>query len=167
VFAHDARPIRWTPYILFGQWSPRASFRCPRRGPFAPAADIIALVGVFALARMFRAAMDIGRAFGGSGARRGADRFLAEPAMLMTLLTAAFISGSTGSPPSSILPAHRVRPPPSLASWRSPLSWCARENAHPDRQPGYAPGAHRGHGADPRVPARLALIDGRSPSLRL
>src|SRR5258708_16653120 len=66
--------------------------------PFAPAADIIALVGVFALARMFSAlaAMDIGTSFGGLGARREMlIGFLAEPAMLMTLFTAAFISGST------------------------------------------------------------------------
>jgi formate hydrogenlyase subunit 4 len=66
--------------------------------PFAPAADIIALVGVFALARVFSAlaAMDIGTSFGGLGARREMlIGFLAEPAMLMTLFTAAFISGST------------------------------------------------------------------------
>src|SRR5258708_17700253 len=66
--------------------------------PFAPAADIIALVGVFALARMFSAlaAMDVGTSFGGLGARREMlIGFLAEPAMLMTLFTAAFISGST------------------------------------------------------------------------
>jgi len=66
--------------------------------PFAPAADVIALVGVFALARVFSAlaAMDIGTSFGGLGARREMlIGFLAEPAMLMTLFTAAFISGST------------------------------------------------------------------------
>ena len=40
--------------------------------PFAPAADAIALVGLFALARVFMslAAMDIGTAFGTLGARR-------------------------------------------------------------------------------------------------
>jgi len=66
--------------------------------PFAPAADIIALVGVFALARVFTAlaAMDVGTPFGGLGARREMlIGFLAEPAMLMTLFTAAFISEST------------------------------------------------------------------------
>src|SRR5438477_224848 len=42
------------------------------------------------------AAMDIGTSFGGLGARREMlIGFLAEPAMLMTLFTAAFISGST------------------------------------------------------------------------
>ena len=57
--------------------------------PFAPAADVIALVGLFALARVFisLAAMDIGTSFGTLGARREMMiGFLAEPAMLMTLL---------------------------------------------------------------------------------
>jgi hypothetical protein len=52
----------------------------------------------FSLARVFSAlaAMDIGTSFGGLGARREMlIGFLAEPAMLMTLFTAAFISGST------------------------------------------------------------------------
>jgi formate hydrogenlyase subunit 4 len=66
--------------------------------PFAPAADIIALVGLFATARVFAAlaAMDTGTSFAGLGARREMlVGFLAEPAILMTLFTAAFISGST------------------------------------------------------------------------
>src|SRR5712691_5716117 len=101
VFARDASPIfRWTPYILFGcMWLAAGIVPVLATGlPFAPAADIIALVGVFALARMFSAlaAMDIGTSFGGLGARREMlIGFLAEPAMLMTLFTAAFISGST------------------------------------------------------------------------
>src|SRR5439155_932079 len=75
VFAHDASPIfRWTPYILFGcMWLAAGIVPVLATGlPFAPAADIIALVGVFALARMFSAlaAMDIGTSFGGLGARR-------------------------------------------------------------------------------------------------
>ncbi|MGH8650207.1 MAG: respiratory chain complex I subunit 1 family protein, partial [Burkholderiales bacterium] len=66
--------------------------------PFAPAADIIALVGVFALARVFSAlaAMDIGTSFGGMGARRemliGA---LAEPALLINFFNFALIAQST------------------------------------------------------------------------
>src|SRR5882762_1584411 len=101
VFARDASPIfRWTPYILFGcMWLAAGIVPVLATGlPFAPAADIIALVGVFALARMFSAlaAMDVGTSFGGLGARREMlIGFLAEPAMLMTLFTAAFISGST------------------------------------------------------------------------
>jgi formate hydrogenlyase subunit 4 len=56
------------------------------------------LSACFALARVFAAlaAMDIGTSFGGLGARREMlIGFLAEPAMLMTMFTAAFISGST------------------------------------------------------------------------
>jgi formate hydrogenlyase subunit 4 len=101
VIAHDASPLfRLTPYVLFGcMWL--ASGIVPVLAtslPFAPAADVIALVGVFALARVFSAlaAMDIGTSFGGLGARREMlIGFLAEPAMLMTMFTAAFISGST------------------------------------------------------------------------
>src|SRR5206468_2401647 len=83
---------RWTPYILFGcMWLAAGIVPVLATGlPFAPAADIIALVGVFALARMFSAlaAMDIGTSFGGLGARREMlIGFLAEPAMLMTLFT--------------------------------------------------------------------------------
>ncbi len=101
IFARDASPLfRWTPYILFGcMWLAAGIVPVLATGlPFAPAADIIALVGVFALARVFSAlaAMDIGTSFGGLGARREMlIGFLAEPAMLMTLFTAAFISGST------------------------------------------------------------------------
>ncbi len=101
VMARDASPLfRLTPYVLFGcMWLAAGIVPVLATDlPFAPAADIIALVGVFALARVFAAlaAMDIGTPFGGLGARREMlIGFLAEPAMLMTLFTAAFISGST------------------------------------------------------------------------
>ena len=101
VLAEKASPLFWaTPYILFGcMWLAGGIVPVLATDlPFAPAADIIALVGVFALARVFisLAALDIGTSFGGLGARREMlVGFLAEPAMLMTLFTAAFISGST------------------------------------------------------------------------
>ncbi|HTN28343.1 MAG TPA: NADH-quinone oxidoreductase subunit H, partial [Burkholderiales bacterium] len=101
VIARDASPLfRATPYILFGcMWLAGCIIPVLATDlPFAPAADVIALVGVFALARVFAAlaAMDIGTSFGGLGARREMlIGFLAEPAMLMTMFTAAFISGST------------------------------------------------------------------------
>jgi formate hydrogenlyase subunit 4 len=66
--------------------------------PLSPAADAIALVGLFALARIFvsLAAMDIGTAFGSMGARREMlIGFLAEPALLMVLFCASMISKST------------------------------------------------------------------------
>jgi formate hydrogenlyase subunit 4 len=66
--------------------------------PFAPAADTIALVGVFGLARVFisLAAMDVGTSFGTLGGRREMlIGFLAEPALLMVIFTTALISQST------------------------------------------------------------------------
>jgi formate hydrogenlyase subunit 4 len=101
VLAYSASPLfRATPYILFAcMWL--AVGIVPMLAtdlPFAPAADVIALVGLFALARVFisLAAMDIGTSFGTLGARREMMiGFLAEPAMLMTLFTASLISQST------------------------------------------------------------------------
>jgi formate hydrogenlyase subunit 4 len=66
--------------------------------PFSSAADAIALVGIFGLARLFiaLAAMDVGTAFGALGARREMLLgFLAEPALLMVVLATAMISHST------------------------------------------------------------------------
>jgi len=66
--------------------------------PFALAADVIALVGLFALARVFMAlaAMDVGTAFGSLGSRREMlIAALAEPALLMVFFTPALISQST------------------------------------------------------------------------
>jgi formate hydrogenlyase subunit 4 len=101
VIAHDATPIyRLSPYIVFGCML-LASMIVPTLStnlPLAPAADAIALVGLFALARLFisLAAMDIGTSFGTMGARREMlIGFLAEPAFLMVLFTASLISNST------------------------------------------------------------------------
>ena len=66
--------------------------------PLSPAADAIALVGLFAFARVFisLAAMDVGTSFGTLGARREMlIGFLAEPALLMVLFSASLISKST------------------------------------------------------------------------
>jgi formate hydrogenlyase subunit 4 len=66
--------------------------------PLSPAADAIALVGLFAFARMTisLAAMDIGTAFGTLGARREMlVGFLAEPALLMVLFSASLITKSS------------------------------------------------------------------------
>jgi formate hydrogenlyase subunit 4 len=66
--------------------------------PLAPAADALALVGVFGLARVFisLAAMDIGTSFGSLGGRREMlIGFLAEPALLMVIFTVAMIAQST------------------------------------------------------------------------
>jgi formate hydrogenlyase subunit 4 len=101
VIAHDASPLfRIAPYIQFGAMAMAAAIIpvFSVAAPFAIAADTIALVGVFAVARVFMAlaAMDIGTAFGTLGARREMlVGFLAEPALLMVFLTASLISQST------------------------------------------------------------------------
>jgi formate hydrogenlyase subunit 4 len=101
VIAEHASPVfRLTPYILFGcMWLAAGIVPVLATSlPFAPAADIIALVAVFALARVFAslAAMDIGTSFGGLGARREMlIGFLAEPALLMVLFSASLITQST------------------------------------------------------------------------
>jgi formate hydrogenlyase subunit 4 len=122
VVAENASPIfRIMPYIVFGAMALAATV-VPSLAtdlPFARAADAIALVGVFALARVFiaLAAMDIGTAFGSLGARREMFvGFLAEPALLMVLFTASLISGSTSLPTIVETLAHRdIALYPSLA----------------------------------------------------
>jgi formate hydrogenlyase subunit 4 len=113
VVAENASPIfRITPYIVFGAMVCAAAI-VPSLAtdlPFARAADAIALVGLFALARVFiaLAAMDIGTSFGTLGARREMFiGFLAEPALLMVLFTASLISGSTLLPAIVDTLAHR------------------------------------------------------------
>ncbi|TMH29053.1 MAG: formate hydrogenlyase [Betaproteobacteria bacterium] len=122
VVAENASPVfRITPYIVFGAMTLAAAI-VPSLAtdlPFAHAADAIALVGLFALARVFiaLAAMDIGTAFGSLGARREMFvGFLAEPALLMVLFTASLISGATSLPTIVETLAHRdIAIYPSLA----------------------------------------------------
>ena len=101
VVATHASPLfRMAPYIVFGCMA-LASAIIPTLStdlPLSSAADAIALVGLFALARVFisLAAMDVGTAFGTLGARREMlIGFLAEPALLMVLFCASLISRST------------------------------------------------------------------------
>ena len=97
---HASRLFRSVPYVVFGCMALACSIvpTVSTDLPLAPAADAIALVGLFALARVFisLAAMDIGTAFGTLGARREMlIGFLAEPALLMVLFSASLISHST------------------------------------------------------------------------
>ena len=101
VLAQNASSLfRVAPYIVFACMA-LASMIVPTLStdlPFGPAADTIALVGIFALARVFiaLAGMDIGTAFGSLGARREMlVGFLAEPALLMVFFTASLITQST------------------------------------------------------------------------
>jgi formate hydrogenlyase subunit 4 len=113
VVAENASAVfRITPYVVFSAMALAAAI-VPSLAtdlPFGRAADAIALVGLFALARVFLAlaAMDLGTAFGTMGARREMFvGFLAEPALLMVLFTASLISGSTLLPTIVETLAHR------------------------------------------------------------
>ena len=101
LLAHNASSLfRAAPYIVFS-CTALASAIVPTLSTnliLAPAADAIALVGLFALARVFiaLAGMDVGTAFGTLGARREMlIGFLAEPALLMVFFTTSLISQST------------------------------------------------------------------------
>ena len=97
---HASSLFRMAPYLIFSCML-LASAIIPTLStdlPLSPAADAIALVGLFALARVFisLAAMDVGTAFGSLGARREMlVGFLAEPALLMVLFCASMITRST------------------------------------------------------------------------
>lgn len=104
VIASGASPLfRAAPYVVFGTMSVAAAV-IPSMGarlPFIDAADAIALVGLFATARVFLAlaAMDVGTAFGTLGARREMMvGFLAEPALLMVIFVASLITATTALP---------------------------------------------------------------------
>jgi formate hydrogenlyase subunit 4 len=101
VLANNASPLfRYTPYALFvSMWLAAAMVPVVAvELPLSMAVDVIALVGIFALARVFiaLAAMDIGTSFGTLGARREMlVSFLAEPALLMVFFSASMIAHST------------------------------------------------------------------------
>jgi formate hydrogenlyase subunit 4 len=92
--------FRFTPYLVFGvsviagAIIPSVSIQLPLHA----AADVIALVALFAIARFFTAlaGMDIGTAFGGMGSSREMTiASLAEPAMLMAVFAVSLVAKST------------------------------------------------------------------------
>ncbi|MBE0473782.1 NADH-quinone oxidoreductase subunit H [Rhodoferax sp.] len=92
--------FRVTPYIVFGAMLLAASVMplIVVQVPTAAIADVIVLVGFFALARFFTAlaGLDIGTAFGGMGASREMMvAALAEPAMLMVVFTFSMTAHTT------------------------------------------------------------------------
>jgi formate hydrogenlyase subunit 4 len=122
VIASNASPLfRLAPYVVFGAMVTAAAIipSIATRLPFTRAADAIALVGLFATARVFvsLAAMDVGTAFGTLGARREMMiGFLAEPALLMVIFVAALISATTALPGiSERLATQSLALHPSLA----------------------------------------------------
>ncbi|MFZ2854746.1 MAG: NADH-quinone oxidoreductase subunit H [Rhodocyclaceae bacterium] len=101
LLAHNASSLfRSAPYIIFACVALAAAI-VPTLSTdliFSSAADAIALVGLFALARVFiaLAGMDVGTSFGSLGARREMlIGFLAEPALLMVFFTTSLIAQST------------------------------------------------------------------------
>ncbi|MBI2308935.1 MAG: NADH-quinone oxidoreductase subunit H [Rhodocyclales bacterium] len=113
VLAESASPFfRAAPYIIFGCMTLACAI-IPMLStdlPLSIAADAIALVGLFAVARVFLslAAMDIGTSFGSLGARREMlVGFLAEPALLAVLFTASLIANSTALTTIVTSLAHR------------------------------------------------------------
>jgi len=105
--------FRVTPYVLFGTMVLAAAIipSVATGLPFAQVADAIALIGLFATARVFMAlaAMDVGTAFGTLGARREMMiGFLAEPALLMVLFNTFLLSGSTALP--RLVETYRAHP---------------------------------------------------------
>jgi len=122
VVAHNASPLfRASPYVQFGAMALAATIIpvLSSRPLLATSADTIALVGLFAVARVFTAlaAMDIGTAFGSLGARREMlVGFLSEPALLMVFFTASLLSGSTLLPTIvEVLAQRELAIYPSLA----------------------------------------------------
>ncbi|MDD2770145.1 MAG: NADH-quinone oxidoreductase subunit H [Methylococcus sp.] len=89
-----------TPYVVFGAAALSAAI-VPFFAvnlPTAAIADMIVLVGFFALSRFFLtlAGLDVGTAFGGMGSSRDMTiASLAEPAMLMAIFTLALTASTT------------------------------------------------------------------------
>lgn len=122
LIAERASPLfRASPYVQFGAMCLAAAIIpvVSVTAPLASAADTIALVGLFALARVFvaLAGMDIGTAFGSLGARREMlVGFLSEPALLMVFFTASLICQSTLLPTmATTLAGRELAIYPSLA----------------------------------------------------
>lgn len=92
--------FRFTPYLVFGVAVLIGGIIpiLSNNAPMAPIADVIVIVGLFAIARFFTAlaGMDIGTAFGGMGSSREMTiASLAEPAMLMSIFTISLSAKST------------------------------------------------------------------------
>lgn len=101
ILSGQASPVfRMAPYLIFSVTA-LASSVIPMIAiglPTSAIADVIVLVGFFALARFFLAlaGMDVGTAFGGMGSSREMTvSSLAEPATLMAVFTLAMTTSST------------------------------------------------------------------------
>ena len=117
VLAETASPVfRVAPYVVFsvtalaGSVVPLLTVGLPT----SAIADVIVLIGFFALARFFLAlaGMDVGTAFGGMGSSREMTiSSLAEPALLLAVITLAMTVASTNL---STMIAHLATAPLQL-----------------------------------------------------
>jgi formate hydrogenlyase subunit 4 len=92
--------FRAAPYLVFALTLVAAALvpTMATERPFAPAADLIAIIALLASARFFLAlaGLDVGTSFGGIGSSREVMiASLAEPAMLMITFSIALVAGST------------------------------------------------------------------------
>jgi len=139
IAANASRLFRLAPYVVFGTMVTAAAIipSIATRLPFTKAADAIALVGLFATARVFvsLAAMDVGTAFGTLGARREMMiGFLAEPALLMVIFVASLISATTALPAiSELLATQSLALYPSLAFTAVAFTMCCWPRTHASR----------------------------------
>jgi len=101
ILSHNASPVfRFTPYLVIAATVLAAAVipLISLNLPLYAVADVIVLIGFFALARFFLtlAGLDVGTAFGGMGSSREMMiSSLAEPAMLLGVFTLAMVASST------------------------------------------------------------------------
>ncbi len=143
--------FRVTPYLIFATtWVAAALVPTFATGlVFSWSGDLIAITALLGSARFAQAlaAMDIGTSFGGLGASREMMiSSLAEPAMLMIVLSVALIAGSTQL---STIADHMafsnvgLRVSLGLGADRIRHRGAGRERPHPGRQPGNPSGTGR------------------------
>ena len=161
LLAHNASSLfRAAPYIIFSCMALAAAI-VPTLSTdliFAPAADAIALVGLFALARVFiaLAGMDVGTSFGSLGSRREMFiGFLAEPALLMVFFTALAdlaIDFAIDHRRNAGAPRIRDLSEPGFRRRRLHHGLARRKRSRADRQPDDPPRTdHDPRGDDPRI----------------
>ncbi len=148
--------FRVAPYVIFAvTWVAAALVPTFATGLlFSWSGDLIAITALLGSARFAQAlaAMDIGTSFGGIGASREVMiASLAEPAMLMIVLSVALIAGSTQLSTIADYMAFSAGRPARVAgagAGRLHRRGAGRERAHPGGQSGDAPGTDHGARGD-------------------
>ena len=148
--------FRAAPYMIFAvTWVAAALVPTFATGlMFSWSGDLIAIIALLGSARFMQAlaAMDIGTSFGGIGASREVMiASLAEPAMLMIVLSVALIAGSTQLSTIAVymaVVAGRAARVAGAGAGGLRHRRAGGERAHPGRQPGDAPGTDHGARGD-------------------